>query len=99
MYGSGLLYFFGTPPAPPDYRMKHSLGSGVIISPDGFILTNDHVIRNCKEVRVRRFDESIGAVPIESLKGEARSNAMMKAETKAKRELPVPSNRETNGWL
>ncbi len=32
-----------------------------------------------------RHTESIGAVPIESLKGDALCNAMMKAETKAKR--------------
>lgn len=36
-----------------------------------------------------REDESIGAVPIEGLKGEARSNAMMKAETKAKRRVTL----------
>lgn len=32
-----------------------------------------------------RQDESIGAVPIDGLKGEGRANAMMKCETKAKR--------------
>lgn len=32
-----------------------------------------------------RMDESIGAVPIANLKGEALANALMKAETKAKR--------------
>ena len=32
-----------------------------------------------------RMTESTGAVPIEGLKGEAKANAMMKAETKAKR--------------
>lgn len=32
-----------------------------------------------------RQDESIGAVSIDGLKGEARANAMMKCETKAKR--------------
>lgn len=32
-----------------------------------------------------RTDESIGAVPIANLKGEALANALMKAETKAKR--------------
>jgi hypothetical protein len=32
-----------------------------------------------------RTDESVGAVSLEGLKGEARANAMMKAETKAKR--------------
>jgi hypothetical protein len=36
-----------------------------------------------------RIDESIGAVPIEGLKGEALSNAMMKAETKAKRRVTL----------
>ena len=36
-----------------------------------------------------RADESIGAVPIAGLKGESRSNAMMKAETKAKRRVTL----------
>lgn len=36
-----------------------------------------------------RTDESTGAVAIEGLKGEARANAMMKAETKAKRRVTL----------
>jgi hypothetical protein len=36
-----------------------------------------------------RSDESIGAVPIDGLKGESRANAMMKAETKAKRRVTL----------
>lgn len=36
-----------------------------------------------------RTDSSIGAVAIEGLKGEARANAMMKAETKAKRRVTL----------
>lgn len=36
-----------------------------------------------------RVDSSIGAVPIENLKGEAKANAMMKAETKAKRRVTL----------
>lgn len=36
-----------------------------------------------------RQDESIGAVSIAGLKGEARANAMMKAETKAKRRVTL----------
>jgi len=31
-------------------------GSGVIIAPDGYILTNDHVVRNSKNLRVRLTD-------------------------------------------
>jgi hypothetical protein len=36
-----------------------------------------------------RTDESIGAVPTDGLKGEALSNALMKAETKAKRRVTL----------
>lgn len=50
--------FFGSPPAPPSYQTKHSLGSGVIISSDGFILTNYHVIERASRIRVMLSDES-----------------------------------------
>lgn len=36
-----------------------------------------------------RVDESIGAVPVDHLKGEEKSNAMMKSETKAKRRVTL----------
>jgi hypothetical protein len=36
-----------------------------------------------------RVDENIGAVPLEGLRGEVRANAMMKAETKAKRRVTL----------
>lgn len=36
-----------------------------------------------------RTDESIGAVPIENLTGDNKSNALMKAETKAKRRVTL----------
>lgn len=36
-----------------------------------------------------RSDESVGAVPIANLKGEALANALMKAETKAKRRVTL----------
>jgi hypothetical protein len=36
-----------------------------------------------------RQDENIGAVPIANVNGEARANAMMKAETKAKRRVTL----------
>lgn len=39
--------------------------------------------------RAGRTDESVGAVPVGTLKGEARANAIMKAETKAKRRVTL----------
>ncbi len=59
------------------------------------VIVSREVVDGCFVVTARasmpngRQDESIGAVNIEGLKGEARSNAMMKAETKAKRRVTL----------
>lgn len=45
-----------------DFKMpkkwkEQSLGSGVIISPDGYIVTNNHVVEQGDEIRVTLFDK------------------------------------------
>jgi serine protease Do len=60
-------YFFGGPdddrrapgdvPA-PGRRKETGLGSGVIISPAGYILTNNHVIEGADRVKVQLYDET-----------------------------------------
>jgi len=44
--------------APPSRKKHQSLGSGVIVSEDGYILTNYHVIEGGDEIRVTLFDKT-----------------------------------------
>ena len=46
--------FFGEP-AP---RARQSLGSGFVVSPDGYVVTNGHVVRDAGEIVVRLADHS-----------------------------------------
>jgi serine peptidase DegS len=41
------------------YRMEHNMGSGVIVSDDGYILTNHHVINMVQNIRIALFDGRI----------------------------------------
>jgi serine protease Do len=56
---SFLRQFFGEQGAPdvPKERREKSLGSGVIVSPEGYILTNNHVIDGATDVRVTLSDK------------------------------------------
>ncbi|HVI92644.1 MAG TPA: Do family serine endopeptidase [Anaeromyxobacter sp.] len=63
--------FFGGRPGPemPEEFHGSSLGSGFVISPDGFILTNNHVVKDATDIVVRLSDgseykaESVGRDP------------------------------------
>jgi len=69
-FGNFGPFRFGQPQRP---QIEHGIGSGVIISPDGYIVTNNHVVNGAVNVRVtmsdrRTFDAKIvGTDPLTDL--------------------------------
>ena len=57
----------------PQNRIEHGLGSGVIISPDGYLVTNNHVIDGAVDIRVTMSNREVypaklvGADPLTDL--------------------------------
>jgi len=57
----GFAQFFGQGgmQQPQQPQIQHGIGSGVIISPDGYIVTNDHVVDGATQIRVTLHDRRI----------------------------------------
>ena len=67
------LFFFPFKDFPQIPKEEQGTGSGIIISPDGYILTNNHVVENAEKVKVTLYDKTtyeakvIGTDPLTDL--------------------------------
>ena len=52
-------FFFGDEYNQPQSREQKGSGSGVIIRPDGYIVTNNHVVENATKVSVTLYDNKV----------------------------------------
>lgn len=64
-------FFDKNPSLPPEEHTETSLGSGVIISAEGYILTNNHVIQGATEIQVALRDGRHAEAKIIGLDPEA----------------------------
>lgn len=83
---SGKLSMYATKDCTEQLRKLHGVSLEVVSrEEDGGV-----ILVTCKATDASgRTDESIGAVACEGLRGEAKANAFMKAETKAKRRVTL----------
>ncbi len=56
-FGDDFGRFFDGPSSSPRSRVQRGFGSGVIVSADGYVLTNNHVVRDAHKVMVKTTDE------------------------------------------
>jgi len=99
-FGELFKYFFDQEPGNHGYHDAMSLGSGFVISPDGYILTNYHVVNNADEIIVRLNDRR--ELPAEVIGSDKRSDvALVKIDAT---DLPVvkvgsSANLEVGEWV
>jgi serine protease Do len=53
------FFGFGGQGMKPQPQFEHGIGSGIIISPDGYIVTNDHVVNGATQIRVTLNDRRV----------------------------------------
>jgi serine protease Do len=74
-------FFFGMPRLPQGPRQQEGLGSGVIVSSDGYVLTNHHVIEGVDGIRIRLSDDQQTEYPAKVVGSDAATDiAVLKVE-------------------
>jgi serine protease Do len=91
-FGQGQFQFFG-PQGRTQPQIEHGNGSGVVISPDGYIVTNNHVIEGAVDIRVTTSNRRVmnaklvGADPLTDL-------AVLKVDAKDLASVPWGNSTE-----
>ncbi len=81
-------FFGGMPNLPKDYKQKN-LGSGFIISEDGYIITNHHVIDKAEEIKVKLSNSDKNSFNAKLIGSDKWTDvAVLKIDPKGKK-LPV----------
>ena len=81
-------FFGGRVPQQPRERTAHALGSGVVVSPDGYILTNNHVVDGATDIKVSFSNQK--EIPAKVIGTDAASDlAVIKVNQKDLPTLPL----------
>lgn len=94
-FGDLFRHFFGEDGMPniPEHQQTQSLGSGLIISADGYVVTNAHVIKDADEIVVRLNDRR--QIVAEVIGSDPRSDvALLKVEAE---DLPIVKIGDSDG--
>ena len=70
---------------PQRQRRRSALGSGFIISPDGYVVTNNHVIENADEIEIEMTD---GALIEAKVFGRDKNTDIALLKVEVSKELP-----------
>jgi serine protease Do len=81
--------FFGGPGGSAGAIREHSLGSGVIVDPKGYILTNRHVVEKADRIRVKLQDDPPGVLHEAKVIGEDQETDLAVIKINIDRSLPI----------